>query len=295
MAIKPNKEPSASFRTEVRNDIPEITEEEKTFFTTMIGESLSCYPLPQIIVGASDHGVYFPVYRDQIFVDLGANVGGLTYIASQIYQRVIAVEPVVANLRFLEKVISLENVNNVEVIEAAVGKETGHRFIYTDGDTASGDCNFYNIHPGASEEDKQSTPVLSLRALREHIIEEYDDDIIDYLKVDIEGAEFEFLYNEDLSNIRTIAVEVHGVPGPLVGNVTQDDLISYLIKYFVPVRTGNNMFFGHARQPGIQTDLSALTGAAALTSKKSDAEIIDEIVGWNRAGSPKTTVDEKES
>tara|TARA_R100001082_G_C4351654_1_gene154849 strand:+ start:474 stop:1241 length:768 start_codon:yes stop_codon:yes gene_type:complete len=53
-------------------------------------------------------------------------------------------------------------------------------------------------------------------------------DYIDYLKVDIEGAEFDFLLGQDLSRIGALALEAHGT----LGQERRDELENYVKKYF---------------------------------------------------------------
>ena len=50
--------------------------------------------------------------------------------------------------------------------------------------------------------------------------------VIDYLKVDCEGGEYDFLLGQDLSFVRFLAIEMHG-DGPKRG-----ELMSHLKKYF---------------------------------------------------------------
>ena len=56
----------------------------------------------------------------------------------------------------------------------------------------------------------------------------FDVDYIDYLKIDIEGAEYDFLFGKDLSKIGAIGLELHGT----FGQEKKNEMKEYLSKYF---------------------------------------------------------------
>tara|TARA_B100000287_G_C20629830_1_gene779337 strand:- start:752 stop:1642 length:891 start_codon:yes stop_codon:yes gene_type:complete len=56
----------------------------------------------------------------------------------------------------------------------------------------------------------------------------FNIDYIDFLKIDIEGAEYDFLLDKDLSRIGSIAIEMHGT----LGEKLKDKLKSHLLKFF---------------------------------------------------------------
>jgi len=56
----------------------------------------------------------------------------------------------------------------------------------------------------------------------------FDIDYIDYLKIDIEGAEYDFLLDKDLSKIGAMGLEIHGT----LGKELKDKLKEHISKYF---------------------------------------------------------------
>lgn len=64
---------------------------------------------------------------DDLFIDVGANVGSYTLLAGGVVgTKCIAVEPLPATYRYLQKNISLNNLgNNVTLLNLAVGREEG--------------------------------------------------------------------------------------------------------------------------------------------------------------------------
>lgn len=127
---------------------------------------------------------------NDVVVDLGANVGFFTTHAAKLARRVIAVEACPEIYSCLVENVS--ELDNVETIHAALGR---------DGNFPSGVYSTPS-HPAF-------LPIISLSNLLENL----NVSRIDFLKCDIEGAEWETLQNLDnsiWSVIDRISIEVHG-------------------------------------------------------------------------------------
>jgi FkbM family methyltransferase len=142
------------------------------------------------ISGSSNHGCWLGSYeyRKQrlfdsmvdaasIVWDIGANVGFYTLLASRRAARVIAVEPLPENLRYLEKHVRLNGITNVEVLPAAAGHECGRQSFCLGENSSTG-------HLGAGTYEVN---VITLDSIYEkfgapHVI-----------KIDVEGAEYSAL------------------------------------------------------------------------------------------------------
>jgi FkbM family methyltransferase len=212
-----------------------LTEEELHFFTHMLEETDAAYPPPPDHILSREH---------TLCVDIGANVGAFSFVAAQHYKNVVALEPVEKNYQLLEKVRNIEKLENLEVLPLAVGAEDStDRYIYVD-DGFSGDCALYVESPETAK--KQRINMVSYDSLTSMLREEYEVPYIDYLKIDCEGAEYEFLWDEDLSNVKTITMEIHGVPAHLEGSgITERGFIEHLFKYFAPAAgCGAHLFVG---------------------------------------------------
>jgi len=201
-----------------------LTEEELHFFTHMLEETDAVYPPPPDHILSTEN---------TLCVDIGANVGAFSFAAAQHYKNVVALEPVEKNYQLLEKVRNLEKLENLEVLPLAVGAEDStDRYIYVD-DNFSGDPTLYTTSQETGK--KQRINMVSYDSLTAMLREEYEVPYIDYLKIDCEGAEYEFLWDEDLSNVKTIIMEIHGVPPHLEGSgITERGFIEHLFKYFTP-------------------------------------------------------------
>jgi FkbM family methyltransferase len=118
-----------------------------------------------------------------IFVDVGANIGFFTLLASTLVGpegRVIAVEPLPQNNQLLAKSIQLNKCQNVELHAVAAGPQSGTMKMCHAARYNSGSFHFEN-----PENPKQMTWEMEIRPL---------DDILagrkpDIVKIDVEGGE----------------------------------------------------------------------------------------------------------
>lgn len=123
--------------------------------------------------------------KGQVFLDVGAQVGYYTLLASQIGAKVYSFEPSVENRQFLEKNIAQNNCQNVKVFNQALSDKNGKATLFkgrTPGENSL-------IGQGEGEE---------IETIR------YDDlklEVPDMIKIDVEGAEKQVL--EGMPNFLT--------------------------------------------------------------------------------------------
>lgn len=177
--------------------------------------------------GLAFHNSYIEIIKEQIYkfktdkeapliIDCGANMGLSVLFFAKNYpkSKIIAFEPDTNVLPTLEKNIStyLEH-HDFTLYKKAVWTEDTVLDFYTDGGLGG--------RVGVSYENKQPRSIEALR-LRTFLEEE-----IDFLKIDIEGAEYEVLLDckEKLKNVKCLFVEYHSV-----FNETQrlDDILQLL-------------------------------------------------------------------
>src|SRR6266852_1398867 len=144
------------------------------------------------IVGSHLHGCWLGSYEwtmqrrmagelkpGSVFYDVGANVGLYTLLAATLVApgRVYAIEPLAANVGYLRKHLALNGIQNVEVLEIAVSDQVGTAQFEAEETRAMG-----RIGTGGSVRVQTST----LDAL----LQEGRVAPPDFIKMDIEGAEF---------------------------------------------------------------------------------------------------------
>ncbi len=151
---------------------------------------------------------FFKEHPGGMFVDVGANSGYFTVMASKAGARVISYEPDETSYRFLRKNIRLNRLKDVKTYQAAVSDKEGV-------------ANFYIDKPGSvlnsliseTMESKVSTTVPTTPLLIDY----------DLCKVDVEGAELQVL--KGMKYHRTVICEYF--PQRLVDmGTTPEDFVS---------------------------------------------------------------------
>lgn len=123
-----------------------------------------------------------------VFVDVGANIGVHSLIASKIASRVIAIEPNPKTSKRLERNISLNKIKNIKVLKLAVSNKEGLSKFYLPRETEStyldkGSLMNKSILTGNS---------ISVRVdTLDNILK--DELRIDFIKIDAQGNEMEVI------------------------------------------------------------------------------------------------------
>jgi FkbM family methyltransferase len=117
-----------------------------------------------------------------VFYDIGANVGFYSLLASQLVGtgKVIAFEPSPENVRYLRRHLDLNQCSNVEILDLAICDREGYAYFAEDGTGSMG-----RLEPHGGLQVRTSTLDTLVRAQK--------IPPPDYLKMDIEGAEFQAL------------------------------------------------------------------------------------------------------
>jgi FkbM family methyltransferase len=150
----------------------------------------------------------FEINKNDIIMDIGANVGVFTvYAASKASEgKVYAFEPVKENFDRLKDNAKLNNLKNVVAYNAGVSDKTGNKDIMVSGINTGGH-SFYIT--GGENRQKFSIKTISLK----DVFAMNKIDRINFLKCDCEGAEYEILFSapELLKRIDKISMEVHAL------------------------------------------------------------------------------------
>jgi FkbM family methyltransferase len=121
-----------------------------------------------------------------VIVDVGANIGVTSMIASRIHQRgkVIAFEPSPKAFLCLSKTASYNNIKNCKIINKALGSQTGS-ISFVESEFLAGSY----VAADAAEQSNAQVELTTLDA----VAEELKLDRLDLLKIDVEGFELDVL------------------------------------------------------------------------------------------------------
>ena len=169
--------------------------------------------------GAVNQGLWPNPSSFKSFVDVGVHYGGYLYAgkhygASEVY----GFEASWSNCCIAEEMIQKCGLSNVRIFNLAASSKSGEivQLAKIKSEAASswesGNYSITDSHtlPDNMEKSSEYENVLTIDL--ENIFKLCELDTIDALKVDIEGAEYDFLNNKDLSNIIYINIEFHGKP-----------------------------------------------------------------------------------
>ena len=123
--------------------------------------------------------------RASTCIDIGANIGLYTCLAASHGKHVVAIEPMLSNLRFLYRNLVRNDFADVEVFPLALSSCGGVLRIFGDGTAAS----LLQGWAGASEKSYKIVPVTTLDV----IVNTRFDGLPLLIKLDVEGFETEVL------------------------------------------------------------------------------------------------------
>lgn len=171
----------------------------------------------------------------ELFVDIGANVGCYSILASFSFSKVIAVEPGKNQKQLLLNNLAKNSINNVFIIENAVGSFNGEGKLYES--KMSVNNSLINV-----DDDFQEVNVMTLDALLNDISS------IDLLKIDVEGAELEVIKSgiNSLEKIEEIIIEVREeFEVELLKIMNNYNFICYLLEDRKKIKEKNLLFSIH--------------------------------------------------
>lgn len=123
---------------------------------------------------------------EMVFVDIGANVGEFTLAAAKLlpHGRVLSFEPHPNIYSYLGRSVELNNFSNVKLYNLALGKEDGALELY--GPSDEHNEGMYSLIKGAVRSEVVTTvPIQTL----DQVVERESLDRLDFIKIDVEGAE----------------------------------------------------------------------------------------------------------
>jgi FkbM family methyltransferase len=165
---------------------------------------------------------YKVIQNYDLAFDIGTNVGGFSNAYHDKFKKIIAIEAHPLTYNIAKQ--NLSPYKHIQVINNAVSnvdnKETS-LYLHSNGD--SGSTSLVKLPSNQSLDKMYTINTISYPSL----VAKYGTP--QYMKIDCEGGEYNFLINQDLSGVEFIAIEIH------YGFLTkpqQQELLDYLLQDF---------------------------------------------------------------
>ena len=143
---------------------------------------------------------YIELRDDATVIDVGANIGDFTIQVARMCPRgrIVAVEPIGANVRMIEAQLALNRLSHVQIVQTALGAACQRTAI-----TVAGAASRISGREDAGE----SVEMITLERLMDDCV----IGTVDLLKLDCEGAEWDILPAAErvLPRVRQICMEFH--------------------------------------------------------------------------------------
>lgn len=170
----------------------------------------------------------FEVSSVKNVLDIGAQIGTFSLRASQLFPdaKVVAVEATSANFAMLEKNISANNLQSrIKAVKKALWGKTGETIkMHISSENSGGHSAVVDHNISGKETGVESIQTISL----EDLLKTNGMDSVEFMKMDIEGAEYEVIYStpkDVLQKITRMVFEAHPIDKE---NKNADALVSYL-------------------------------------------------------------------
>lgn len=153
--------------------------------------------------------------KGEIFVDIGANRGYYCFIAAKNFRVVFAVEPVPSNIVQLKQGAERAGFKNILFVEAAVADRQGDALLSHGALMGSANWTIEEEYVYTPDERQRlhiptdytiNVPICTLQEI-------LPPEVIDVVKVDVEGAEWRVLKGAEsiMPRIRTWIIELHDI------------------------------------------------------------------------------------
>jgi FkbM family methyltransferase len=161
-------------------------------------------------------------------VDIGANIGYFTLLAASLVGpqgRVLAIEPNHRNVRLLEASRRANNFRHVTIAQTAAGRETGLLVLntsYSNGTTSDLPADLAQFFSA------EAVPAMRLDSLLDR------DTPVNFIKIDVEGAEFNALLGGEATIRRwrpLLVSEFSPSLMPGISHISGEDYLRWLIGF----------------------------------------------------------------
>lgn len=150
----------------------------------------------------------FEIRKGDTVLDIGGHIGAFTVFASKLADKVYVFEPVPFNFELLKENLELNGLKNVVVAQKALSNKKGMSKIFLSGSNLATHSFYKSWAADQTESIDVSTTTL------EDFVFENEIKKIDFLKMDVEGAEYEILpliNGKLLDKIKKMVIETHDI------------------------------------------------------------------------------------
>ena len=127
---------------------------------------------------------YLPLKKGGIALDIGANVGLVSYFLSLHFEKVFSIEPSTEHINNLTTMINYNKIDNITPIKKAIYIQNG-TFAFGGPENNKTMRSLHMNTPGWKEEEKVEAITL------DKLFEDYKIEHVNLMKMDIEGSEVE--------------------------------------------------------------------------------------------------------
>jgi FkbM family methyltransferase len=169
--------------------------------------------------------------KNDVCVDLGANVGSFIRYAAPHFKKVYGFEASMTTFSLAKRILQVNKITNAEIYNLASWSKSDEVLkVVKPNYTTTTESKDASVVYQPLDEEFENVTTISLK----DIFKLVGTDYIDYLKIDIEGSEYETLLNNDLSNIGVIVGEIHMHPTmPFDGeDGSREMLMKHIKTYF---------------------------------------------------------------
>lgn len=125
------------------------------------------------------------INKEDVFYDIGANIGYYTIITARRLRDVIAFEPYSKTYELLKKNVALNVLKNVKKYNLGIGQGVGNKILYV---PSKKNLAFFSEEVSRNEKHiiKEEVPIVSL----DHFLENFSPPPPTWIKMDVEGYEY---------------------------------------------------------------------------------------------------------
>ena len=185
-----------------------VNGDEGTRFTVRVNTS-DILVIWEIWKGKIYDDARFPIHEEDVVLDIGGHIGGFAIRAARMAHRgqVYSYEASSKNYALMKKNSQLNNLKNLHIHNQAVSHHSGElKFFIPSDNGALGSLMQESDSPMETVQTITLTDIINDNSIQQ----------IDYLKMDVEGAEYDILLkcpSETLSKVQRIVLEYHEFEG----------------------------------------------------------------------------------